>query len=205
MTNLSVLVRRSHGRGHIGGRMPGVIVCDGDSITAGYLLNPPEFYPTVMAASLGAGWTVTNHAVTGWVVQDLLDHTSTVDSQYVAGAQVVFLAGSNDLAASSSSSTILSKLSTYGLGRKAVGFRTIICTITPRGSLDGTQEANRVSVNASLRANLSTYADLLVDLVADSRLADCFDATYYNSGDRLHPTAAGAAVIAELVQATVVT
>jgi lysophospholipase L1-like esterase len=184
----------------------GLVVADGDSMTSGYLLEAGEAWPSVLGVSLGGAWSVTNHAVTGRPVQTMIDNAGTVDSQYNAANPenwVVILGGTNDIATGSSSATLMGKLQTYWSGRRAAGFLVAICTIPPCGQYDGTQESIRVATNTSIRNSLATYGDALVDFAADSRLDDAFDATYFMAGDRTHPTAAGAAVMAELVETQV--
>jgi lysophospholipase L1-like esterase len=183
---------------------PGLVVCDGDSMTAGFGLDPSEFYPTVLGTSLGGAWTVTNTAVTGRNIQQMIDAAPTsVDTQYgnPGSNTVVILGGSNDVATGTSAATILSRLETYTAARRAVGWTVFIGTIPPNGSLSGAQETARQTVNSTIRSNLATYGDGLVDFAADPRLDDPLDTTYYFEGDRLHWTAAGAAVAAELVEA----
>jgi lysophospholipase L1-like esterase len=195
-------------------QVPGQIVCDGDSMTAGFGLQPSEFYPTVLANSIDAAWDVANTAVTGRNIQQMIDAApASVDVLYGGSGQtniVVILGGSNDVATGTSSSTILSRLATYVSDRRAVGWssgtsRIAFGTIPPNGGLSGAQETVRQTVNTALRANAGgIYGDILVDFAADSRLDDALDTTYYFEGDRLHWTAAGAAVAAELVEAAVI-
>jgi lysophospholipase L1-like esterase len=184
----------------------GLVVCDGDSMTAGFGLQPSEFYPTVLATSLGGAWTVDNTAVTGRNIQQMIDAApASVDTQYgnPGSNTVVILGGSNDVATGTSAATILSRLATYTSARRGVGWRVFVGTIPPNGSLSGAQETARQTVNSTIRSNLATYGDGLVDFAADSRLDDALDTTYYFEGDRLHWTAAGAAAAAELVEAAV--
>jgi lysophospholipase L1-like esterase len=188
------------------GVLPGLVVCDGDSMTAGFGLSPPEFYPTVLGNSLGGAWSVTNTAVTGRNIQQMIDAApASVDTQYgnPGSNTVVILGGSNPVASGVSAATILSQLAEYTADRRAVGWRVAIGTIPPNGSLSGAQETVRQTVNSTLRSSLATYGDILVDFAADPRLDDALDTTYYFEGDRLHWTAAGAAVAAELVEAAI--
>jgi lysophospholipase L1-like esterase len=195
-------------------QVPGDIVCDGDSMTAGFGLQPSEFYPTVLANNIDAAWDVTNTAVTGRNIQQMIDAApASVDVLYGGSGQtniIVILGGSNDVATGTSSSTILSRLATYVSDRRAVGWssgtsRIAFGTIPPNGGLSGAQETVRQTVNTALRANAGgIYGDILVDFAADPRLDDALDTTYYFEGDRLHWTAAGAAVAAELVEAAVI-
>jgi lysophospholipase L1-like esterase len=195
-------------------QVPGQIVADGDSMTAGFGLDPSEFYPTVLENSIDAAWDVANTAVTGRNIQQMIDAApASVDVLYGGSGQtniVVILGGSNDVATGTSSSTILSRLATYVSDRRAVGWssgtsRVAFGTIPPNGGLSGAQETVRQTVNTALRANAGgIYGDILVDFAADPRLDDALDTTYYFEGDRLHWTAAGAAVAAELVEAAII-
>ncbi len=180
----------------------GLVVCDGDSITAGYNLSPPEFYPTKLGVSLGSRWTVTNTAVTGRSITEMTTAApASVDPQYHGSNAhniVAILGGINDLVNGASSATVIARLSTYCAARRSVGWQIIIGTIMPSGY---DVDAQRLPVNTELRTNLSAYADWLADFAADPRFAD-IDGPYYD-GDRLHPSALGTDVLAELVRAQV--
>lgn len=79
------------------------------------------------------------------------------------------------------------------------GLLIIDSTITPYSSLPGAQETVRVDANALIMADVDNKFDAQVDLSA--LMPDPNNATYY--GDGLHPTVAGAAVIAAAMAAAV--
>jgi hypothetical protein len=76
--------------------------------------------------------------------------------------------------------------------------KVIGSTTHPASSITGTNETDRTTGNALVVANASGAFDAVVDYAADPRLDDPFDTTYYQS-DNTHETAAGAAVMVNLI------
>jgi hypothetical protein len=87
-----------------------------------------------------------------------------------------------------------------GLAR-AAGFDIVIdSTCTPASSVVGAIETERVAGNVLILADADTAFDAVVDL--DDLLPNPADTTYYSDG--LHPTEAGALVIANAMKAALV-
>lgn len=109
------------------------------------------------------------------------------------------LIGTNDCAAGTAAATSNAALKSFCQARQATGWTVVVCTILAYNSSFGT-EAIRLAYNAQIVADWATFADKLVDLGADARIGVTgaeLNATYFQ-GDQVHPTAAGAGVIAEL-------
>jgi lysophospholipase L1-like esterase len=181
----------------------GILVYVGDSMTAGFGLSSPEFYPTLVAGILGNNWTVHNTAVTGRNVQQMIDAAATEVEPLLNDAEpfngVPILGATNDIASGESVATVQTRLQTYAADRlegDVVPVR-FACTIPACGLYDATQETRRLTVNDHMRANLNLYGDRLVDFAADPRLQDVFDTDFFQE-DRIHPSAGGTAVMAEL-------
>jgi lysophospholipase L1-like esterase len=174
----------------------GVIVCDGDSLTAGFELETGEDYPAVLGVSLGASWTVHNLATIGHSVDQMIAGGSAVDA--LNPDWVVILGGTNDTASGATAAAVLADLEAYCDDRHAEGASVAICTIPPNGFGVGSVID---TVNTALRNNLATYGERLVDLAADARLQDIDGPNYL--GDRLHFSAAGMVIFAELVEAAI--
>jgi len=114
--------------------------------------------------------------------------------------------GTNDLAAGVTTDTVLSKLSqAAGMGT-AQTLNTVVATIPPRGGNTGwtaTEETARQQVNTTLRSDTwaSSRGATILDL--DTLLRDPANPAalnpLYDSGDHLHPNAAGDHVIATAV------
>lgn len=189
----------------IGGYENYIIVYEGDSLT--YV----DIYPNAVETLLDirTGSTTFNVAASGERLSPTMidDAAAQVDVHYSASAFrniAILWAGTNDfgLYENLSAADLHVYIQTWCAARKAVGFQVVVCTLTPR-SIIGTPEnfeSRRIQLNALIRANYATYADGLADLAADSRIGnagDEQDTTYYL--DLLHMTAAGYAIVAEIV------
>jgi hypothetical protein len=78
------------------------------------------------------------------------------------------------------------------------------CYAAPTGTALSSEGTTLVAMNAELRANRALYCDRLIDVAADSRFDPitraCANATFFNS-DQTHPTDAGQAALASIVNA----
>lgn len=86
---------------------------------------------------------------------------------------------------------------------RAAGQLAVVGTCLPRtdgGSFDAAFEARRLAYNALILGDPTKY-DACADIAADARLQDPADTMYYS--DFIHPTSAGAGVIADLMYARV--
>lgn len=165
--------------------------------------------PTGLSASIklfavtGGNVTTPNHAV---AATTYATRAGTQASRYGATlnahrrSTVLDLGGQSDLWADMSAATLYAAALSYWNTLRAAGADFIVpCTI-PHAlnfQLAPTQNAERLAYNALLRA--STDVDDVVDVAADPRFANPQDTTYFADG--LHPTEAGAQVIAELADA----
>lgn len=188
------------------------IACDGNSITYGLKasVQRTKSYPAVMAAALGAGYYVKNYGVSGMTTPQMttlaatltIGHSDFDVLQYVRTISIG-LEGINDIDQEADAATAYAHLVTFYQQQHTAGFKKIIaCTIFPSGTASGPQNTARQSVNTSLRANWTSYADALVDLDGDARLSDPHDTTYFDA-DLVHLNDTGYAVMAALIGATV--
>lgn len=193
----------------------GQLLLEGDSQTVGASpITIATNYPSVLSGTLADNWKVLNVATSGETLTQMqAEIAAQVQAQYnraYARQVVVIFGGVNDAAAMISSpgtideTTIYNRIVTYGQTVRALGFRVLVCTLTPASSaaVGPTYNSKSATINASIRANYASFADGIVDLRADSRLDDELDTTYYNA-DKLHLNVAGAAVVAELVAAAI--
>lgn len=187
-----------------------IVACAGDSMTAGLGLGPSETYPAQLQAAKGSGFRVVNRGVSARTVVDMTTAApGEVDALARAVASptrsvCVLFGGRNDLVAGANDTTTYNRIVTYCQARRTAGWKVVMVTIPPTGGADGNYETYRASVNASIRANLATFADAIADLAADPRMGDAgdnLDTTYYR--DPVHPSATGAGVIAGLVSAAI--
>ena len=186
-----------------------LVVCDGDSRTLGLgtssARNAP--WPAQVDNTLSTAATVINLGVGSQTVADMnADATTQVDPLYSASFTnkvVVCAGGINDCFASASAATIQSRLSSYVSGRQTAGYKVVICTMPPASTVTGGNETTRTTVNSWITAG-SSGADVVVDLAADSRLANTADTTYFSS-DAVHFTNTGYGVWASLIKAGLAT
>lgn len=184
-------------------------VCDGDSLTAGHAASPGYDYPNQLLGLLGGSWIKYNDGVNNDTVANMLT-VSPTRTEYLSSVLrqknvYVLFAGTNDLVnVGDPPATVYANIAQFCADRQAYGWQVLVCTITPRdyaGDPPGTN-ADIATVNASIRANYTSWADGLVDLAIDYRLDDPADSTYFNA-DKLHLTDAGYGVVAELVKAQI--
>jgi lysophospholipase L1-like esterase len=187
---------------------PYSVVCEGDSITAGQGVTTP--YPSQMATSLGADWTVQNNGVSSDTIENMLANAPTdIDPKYNANRYkrniCVIFAGTNDLFFGETVDDTYGWLTSFCTGRRAVGFKVVVVTTLPRFSStvpQATWDARRADYNTRIRTNWASFADAIADVAADSRIGDDGDnndTTYYQV-DAVHPNDTGAGVIASIVE-----
>lgn len=185
-------------------------IMEGDSITVGFGLpsdTATNTWPSQWERLKATAPKWVHRATTGTQLTTMLGQAATEidpyvaqNSQYTQQVAVLF-AGSNDISNARTDAQIEADLQTWCTGRRSAGFDIIaVFTILPSGSFNGTMEAYRVAYNNWLRANYATYADILIDVAADSRLSTPTNTTYYQA-DATHPNATGLGVIAELAYA----
>jgi lysophospholipase L1-like esterase len=150
----------------------GVIVFDGDSLTAGSEATDP--YPSQIMRTFASGTSWYNLGIGGLRIKDILDMAPTrVDRRFnprLGRNVVVVWAGTNDLALwNHMASAVYKRLRQYCEERRAQGFTVLVLTMLPRNDkvcLSGFEE-RRQSVNRKLRESWTGFADGLVDVAAD--------------------------------------
>lgn len=188
------------------------IVCDGDSLTAGFdgATYIPNFsYPSQSVLNLGSNWQLVNIGVSGYQTSNILANVSSrVDSLSNTALTkniLVLWIGTNDLLNSVAVATIESNIASYISGRQSAGFSVVICTLTPSqyASRPGSYDANRLLLNTWINAG-SSGANAVCDSGNNATLSDPTNTTYYNA-DKLHLTRLGYKVVCGDVVTTVLT
>jgi hypothetical protein len=148
-------------------------------------------------SSLGSGWGAVNLGNQGEEVSQaqavVAAQLANLSDSRRTAQWYLFLGGTNDLGHGVAVATIESRIQSFCQSVRAAGWRVAVSTIPPVGAgctiylpttSAATFNSRAATVNAWLRANWSTFADLLVDTAADPRLQS-YNATYYIS-DQLH-------------------
>ena len=183
-----------------------LVLFDGDSLTAGYLVDVDESYPGIVARELPEGAVVRNVAVSGQTWADLLaDAAEEVDGEYSRDRHcniVVVWAGANDLAAGYTAEETAANARKYCEGRRRAGFSVVLLTLfsLQPPDVDPDYERERVAYNDQVRRDWQEYADALVDIADDVRFGDRSGperARYFI--DVVHLDPAGYEVVAALV------
>jgi lysophospholipase L1-like esterase len=191
----------------------GFFIAEGDSITAGYEMPVADSWPSQMLSSLGgagSNWYHQNLAVSGEKLTDMItDGATEVDEKWIQHRLrniLIVFGGTNDIVNGATGTEAYELLVTYCLARRAAYplVKIIVCTMLPRIQFDATMETYRETFNTNVRNNFASFSDKVADVAADSRLDDYSDTTYYNV-DGIHTNAAGNLVIADLVEAKLVT
>ncbi len=131
-----------------------------------------------------------------------------IDPAYAATRSKDILVLETDLTADGGGEKDYADTSAFCTARKAVGWRVVVLTILPRSGARYTWptfEADRVTMNDTLRANWRGFADALADITVAPQLgtvAATKDPRYFNT-DGTHPTDAGYAIMADIVAAAI--
>ena len=173
------------------------VIYAGDSLTAAAWSTYPAWQNASMRPS-----KYTNVAAYGKTIEQVLSQQAPlIDATYDAGYYkniAVILGGTNNRTGQStmSAADIYANIETLCNARKAAGFKVVLCTIPAISGGDAKIDA----VNVLIRAG-SCY-DALADLAGDARLYP-WSSTYY--ADAVHMKRAGYVVLAELVNAAILT
>lgn len=161
------------------------VMLDGDSIPAGVNGTAPSTLLTLNDTNFVIG----NNALGGSTSMiEVTDAPTTIDPALnPSGAKNVSLVwcGTND--GPSNPQQTISNLATYCRARRAVGWKTLICTMISRASgLDPWKN----TLNGLIRPNWNQWADGLIDIAANPNLgADgAYTNTRYFNIDQTHPT-----------------
>ncbi len=183
------------------------IACVGDSITFGYGLSNPstESYPSVLGVQLGSAHTVQNFGVSGATLMKMGDKPYWNESAYTSSRSfepdvVVIMLGTNDAKPQnwSKEAAFAPDYSELIDGYRSLGALVYVATpppVYPPGEFDIAPDVIENEVVPAVRA---------VALDEGAPLIDVFSALSGQSArfpDTVHPDAAGAALIAETVQA----
>lgn len=191
---------------------PALLLGDGDSLMNGY--NPSSTQqqgqdPLRHCLSLhGGGWVGLNIAVSGRTAATCAGNAATAYAAAYAAARpyhaLAILAGTNDLYASVSAADVYDDLVTCVDAALAVGFDRVL-VLTPLNRKDagtpGGFDTARQSLRSLILAGVGDY--LAVDTGGDTRigLTDSPDDTVYFHSDKLHLSALGYGVMAQLMAA----
>jgi hypothetical protein len=173
--------------GSITNTTPNILVCDGDSITAGFGVTTPF---TASLGLQGDTWQVHNVAISGENLATMLANApTTVDPLFSPGVENVvhILAGLNDLDQGTLPSNLITLLWEYCDGRRAVGFKVIVATLL---SASPPLDAFVQEYNALVLAGYKAHADG-ISRIGDNQflgiLGAYADSTYFQNDGR-HPT-----------------
>lgn len=152
-------------------------------------------------------WGASCYAVSGSTTSQFLSRAATgisLANRAAFGRRqiMVLLGGVNDGRAGVSAASIWANLQAHCIARRNEGVRAVLCTEIDAqdasANANGWHSTVLPALNTLIRAGWANVAEALVDLGADSRLADATNGTYFN-GDLLHPNATGYGVMQSLI------
>lgn len=188
-----------------------LVVIVGDSIARGVPLPTRQgAWPFLMLPNLysTAPVRLNDTAISGWTLEEMQGQFSVrvepLRSLLRLENILILAGGTNSLYFGDSAATVLSLYLTYLDIARASGYKVIAHTILPRsGGVPTTFEADRLTVNAGIRAAASHY-DALADtaaVVGMGAFGDQLNATNYY--DQTHPTPAGHVLLEPAYRAAV--
>jgi lysophospholipase L1-like esterase len=168
----------------------------GDSIS---VLPLGTSWPTQAQTDLTAAWQIVNFGRSGSLTSDFATGLPSMTRPPTGHPKdvAVVLIGRNDCG-SAAAATIFANLSTIWATVRADGRKVIACSVFASNGINNT---TRTDLNVLIAA-ASAQWDTFVDLAADARLATYTNLTYFQA-DGIHPTTAGATVIASLIEPAV--
>ena len=189
---------------HASSRPRDQLVFDGQSFNFYPLEVSTAPYPQQLIRMLGprvgvtavAGISNTSYAERSWSVG------ARVDSRYPHAQRttVLDLAGQNELLAGMDAVHLFKLVAAYADARHRAGAKYVIeYTITPSTRYTPAIDAQRTAYNRLLVANSGHHFDGVIDLARRSQLSNPSDSRFFEDG--LHPTQAGAAIIASMARA----
>jgi lysophospholipase L1-like esterase len=173
------------------GKLPVVVTCCGDSITAGYTVGATP-YPLQMETKIGFHCIVENLGVSGngiaQVVSGQIPTANTYATQAYGGRTVyIGFYGTNDINSGTSGATAYAAYASSFASSTAA--KKVAVTMLDRTDFDSTEKSRRVAFNDLLRANWHTFADALAEPDLVPELSDPTNATYFPDG--VHLSTAG--------------
>jgi lysophospholipase L1-like esterase len=182
------------------------IAFDGNSLTQGVgATGPSGGFVTQVTNALGSSWTTYNFGIASQVTTAMTSAGPTRIDPVLVGAKrkvVVVWEVTNDLYFGASAATAYANLVACCERHKSVGHQVIVMTVLPRsgGVTPGTFEADRQTVNTSIRTNWPLFADGIADVGDDPMIgvtgADT-NTKYYT--DLVHMTRLGYRIVANYV------
>lgn len=154
------------------------IVCDGNSITAGYssgTTNSNSSYPSQMKlflTKLGITATVTNIGVGGQTTLNMILDSASIDTLIVPGAQNILIAseGANDFFFNNSTvQATYDRFISYCLNRMSAGWYVIVFSNlnrinAPTWGTSADLEVKVSAFNSMLEANYKNFCSRYVDI-----------------------------------------
>lgn len=190
-----------------------VIVCDGNSLTYGYLSTNPstKSYPALLAAdSAFSSATIYNKGVNAQTTLDMIsDATSDIDPNRGSGVNILIAwEVGNDIYYNGSASGAVTNFWNYCDARRAKGWKVYVLNCPPRsqttsfGDNPTAYQTKLTTANGLIASGWRSHADGFIDVASDSRFSG-YSPTYYNA-DNVHYTDAGYQVIKDLVKSALI-
>lgn len=188
-----------------------LVICDGDSLTAGQGSTGGQTYPVQLIAALGSSYEALNDGTGGHTVAQMLTGVAALD-EYIAVTRprtyYVGWGGGNDIYTNGTdAAATFSSYVDLLRGRRVSGAKVVACTQLPRSIVPTPSyyERQRLAFNAMVRAQWSIFADALADMGAHPLigLAGSEMNTTYFDDDRVHLKNAGYAIVESLVRAAI--
>jgi lysophospholipase L1-like esterase len=184
----------------------GVIVFDGDSISAGVGASPGQTLDKHFARELNVPARVTNVAVGGRPATECARlFSGLVSPLFQPRARfnlIVFHAGDNDIAQGKSADEAYRAFRQYVAAAHAQGWKIIVSTEFQRVDFSPSRQAELSSYNKQLLAN-AAGADAVIDFNMEPAFADLArreDPALFTK-DRIHPSDGGYALLAQMLTA----
>jgi len=192
MTNATEVVSRAlAGKAR---RFSAIVVCDGNSLTAGQGSTGGQTYPAQLAAEI-PDCLVVNVGIGAQNTISMISNSGDVDA-YLTSIKppriVIAWELRNDIhALGATPAEAVDHMEAYCLGRRTLGAKIVVMNTTPSNGVSDTfSDEEQVAVNAELLARWPDFADAHVDLAGRPNLADPDNGTYYDA-DKIHITNAG--------------
>jgi len=185
------------------------LICVGNSLTWGTgVTNGTQDYPSLLRASLGAGWDVINIGVPSATDANILSTLTRRMSHWIdttlTECVVVYWEGTNTLLTKAGAAGWADTVLTLQAIASAGATDILVANVIDReqSGIPADFATRRSDYNAALLANYATYAQGMIDLAAVTNLLDATNTTYFNA-DKVHLTAAGYSEVATAVDTAI--